>query len=47
MRAFFWVVVVIVLFVLALGGLEAIASRSLPMAEPLPNAAASRTWYWR
>jgi len=47
MRASFLMLVVIMLLILALGGLEAIASRSLPVAKPLPNAAVSNTWYWR
>jgi hypothetical protein len=36
---------IIALLVLALGGLEAIASRSLPAAKPLPSAALPSTWY--
>ena len=46
MRAFFLMLVVIMLLILALGGLEAIASR-LPVAKPLPNSPVSETWYWR
>jgi len=46
MRIGFMIAVVIAVLVLALGGLEAIASR-LPVAKPLPNSPVSETWYWR
>lgn len=39
MRVF--ILVVITLLVFALGALEVIASRSLPVAEPRPNASES------
>lgn len=46
-RVFAFLVVVITMLVLALGGLEAIASRRLSVANPLPNASVSATWYWK
>jgi type VI protein secretion system component VasF len=39
--------IVVALLVLTLGGLEVIASRRLPVADPLPNAAVSTSWHWR
>ncbi len=39
--------IVISMLFLALGGLEAIASRRLSVANPLPNASVSATWYWK
>src|SRR5262245_34539648 len=39
--------IVVALLVLTLGGLEVIASRRLPVADPLPNDAVSTSWHWR
>ncbi len=38
--------IVVALLVLTLGGLEVIASRRLPVADPLPNTAVSTSWHW-
>lgn len=46
-RVFAFLFIVITMLILALGGLEAIASRRLPVANPLPNSSVSVTWYWR
>ncbi len=45
MRAVF--LIVVALLILTLGGLEVIASRRLPVADPLPNTAVSTSWHWR
>ena len=36
--------VIVTLLILALGGLEVIASRHLPVADPLPSAPISTPW---
>lgn len=46
-RVFAFLFIVISMLVLALGGLETVASRRLPVTDPLPSAAVSATWYWR
>ena len=46
-RVFALLFVIITMLILALGSLEAVASRRLPMANPLPNSAVSATLYWK
>ena len=46
-RVFAFLFIVIAMLVLALGGLEAVASRRLSVATPLPNSSVSATWYWK
>jgi len=46
-RVFAFLFIVIAMLVLALGGLEAVASRRLSVANPLPNSSVSATWYWK